>query len=392
VSSGDRSFFPGVQRSRFPAGSCGSPRGGIGSVSWPDGGPLPGLSPVCGRPGVTQDLLRIQLCLLSSRGLWHSSPQLPEPGFCLRGKKMLRAWPGAWRSVGLVCVSRIVLTRLLCGRIWTNEWTFLLKPTQSASGGFCTCPLKPSRWPQSLSSEMAVKCHHSPDRTPRSHRARRAGLTPSKHTPWCLPLTHQGTPLGGDGRKPGASGFTFHSLFLVFLGPQPRHMEVPRLGVEWELQLPAYTTAIATLDPSHVCDLHHSSRQCRILNPRSKARDRTRVLMDPSRVRYCCAMMRTPRFIFNPNQEPLGLPLQAWGAWRLGPLGGGESGVEVRLAPRGVRRELGWVAVVALGGSPGTQPVARSLGRQRAHLLQAFARQSPRERKKQSMEAPPGLC
>uniref|UniRef100_A0A8D0X3H5 Metallophosphoesterase domain containing 1 n=1 Tax=Sus scrofa TaxID=9823 RepID=A0A8D0X3H5_PIG len=29
-------------------------------------------------------------------------------------------------------------------------------------------------------------------------------------------------------------------------------------------------------------------------------------------------MMRTPRFIFNPNQEPLGLPLQAWGAWRLG--------------------------------------------------------------------------
>uniref|UniRef100_A0A8D0PS12 Metallophosphoesterase domain containing 1 n=1 Tax=Sus scrofa TaxID=9823 RepID=A0A8D0PS12_PIG len=40
--------------------------------------------------------------------------------------------------------------------------------------------------------------------------------------------------------------------------------------------------------------------------------------MDPSRVCYCCAVMRTPRFIFNPNQEPLGLPLQAWGAWRLG--------------------------------------------------------------------------
>ena len=27
-------------------------------------------------------------------------------------------------------------------------------------------------------------------------------------------------------------------------------MEVPRLGVESELQLPAYTTATATLDPS----------------------------------------------------------------------------------------------------------------------------------------------
>uniref|UniRef100_A0A8D1M8R1 Cystathionine beta-synthase n=1 Tax=Sus scrofa TaxID=9823 RepID=A0A8D1M8R1_PIG len=37
-------------------------------------------------------------------------------------------------------------------------------------------------------------------------------------------------------------------------------MEVPRVGVESELQLPAYTTATATSDPSRVCDLHHSSR------------------------------------------------------------------------------------------------------------------------------------
>ena len=35
-------------------------------------------------------------------------------------------------------------------------------------------------------------------------------------------------------------------FFLVFLGPQPWHLEVPRLGVEAELQLPAYTTATAT--------------------------------------------------------------------------------------------------------------------------------------------------
>ena len=32
-------------------------------------------------------------------------------------------------------------------------------------------------------------------------------------------------------------------LFFVFLGPHPLHMEVPRLGVQSELQLPAYTTA-----------------------------------------------------------------------------------------------------------------------------------------------------
>ena len=43
-------------------------------------------------------------------------------------------------------------------------------------------------------------------------------------------------------------------------------MEVPRLGVELELQLPAFTTATATQDPSRICDLYHSSRQCRILN------------------------------------------------------------------------------------------------------------------------------
>ena len=48
------------------------------------------------------------------------------------------------------------------------------------------------------------------------------------------------------------------SLFLsfVFLGLHPQHMEVSRLGVLLELQLPAYTTATATPDPSHVCSLH----------------------------------------------------------------------------------------------------------------------------------------
>ena len=38
-------------------------------------------------------------------------------------------------------------------------------------------------------------------------------------------------------------------LFLSFIGSHPRHMEVPRLGVELELWLLAYTTATATPDP-----------------------------------------------------------------------------------------------------------------------------------------------
>ena len=57
-------------------------------------------------------------------------------------------------------------------------------------------------------------------------------------------------------------------------------MEVPRLGVEAQLQLPANTTATATWDPSRVCDLYHSSRQRPILNPLSKAKDGTHVLLD----------------------------------------------------------------------------------------------------------------
>ena len=53
-----------------------------------------------------------------------------------------------------------------------------------------------------------------------------------------------------------------YSLFLLllilfyyyyfFLGPHLQPMEVPRLGGESELQLPAYTTATATQDPSHI--------------------------------------------------------------------------------------------------------------------------------------------
>jgi len=38
-------------------------------------------------------------------------------------------------------------------------------------------------------------------------------------------------------------GKNFYNLFSFFLGPHVHHMEVPRLGAELELQLPAYATA-----------------------------------------------------------------------------------------------------------------------------------------------------
>ena len=52
---------------------------------------------------------------------------------------------------------------------------------------------------------------------------------------------------------------------IIFSGPYVQHVEVPRLGVESELY-------------------HHSSQQCQILNPLSKARDRTCNLMVSSRI------------------------------------------------------------------------------------------------------------
>ena len=80
--------------------------------------------------------------------------------------------------------------------------------------------------------------------------------------------------------------FFFFFFFFAILGLHLQHMEVHRLGVKSELQLPACTTATATWNLSHVYDLHHSSWQRQILNPLSEARDRTHILMDASQIRF----------------------------------------------------------------------------------------------------------
>ena len=70
--------------------------------------------------------------------------------------------------------------------------------------------------------------------------------------------------------------------FIVFLGPHLQHMEVSRLGVDLELQLPAFTTATAKPDPNHACDSYRISRQCQIPNPQSRAKG-----PHGARVHYC---------------------------------------------------------------------------------------------------------
>ena len=69
-------------------------------------------------------------------------------------------------------------------------------------------------------------------------------------------------------------------ILFFFLRLYLQHMEVPRLEIESELQLPAYTTATATLDLSHICDLQCSLWQHQILYPLSEARDQTCILTD----------------------------------------------------------------------------------------------------------------
>ena len=71
-------------------------------------------------------------------------------------------------------------------------------------------------------------------------------------------------------------------------------MEVPRLGVQSELQLPAYATATAMQDPCGICDLHYSSWLCWILNPLSEARDGTPNLMVLSQIHCHCTMTGIP--------------------------------------------------------------------------------------------------
>ena len=87
-------------------------------------------------------------------------------------------------------------------------------------------------------------------------------------------------------------------FFFNLLGLLLQHVEVPRLGVQSELQLLAYATATAMPELSHGCDLHHSLWQRRILNPLSAARDRTHNLMVPSWIRFCCTTKGTPALCF----------------------------------------------------------------------------------------------
>ena len=84
-------------------------------------------------------------------------------------------------------------------------------------------------------------------------------------------------------------------------------------------------------DPSCLCDLHHSSWQCRILNPLSEARDRTRNLMVPSWIHFHFTA-GTPHHFLKPRLAVLSWKREAfpcrasclgWSLGRCRPVSGG---------------------------------------------------------------------
>ena len=96
--------------------------------------------------------------------------------------------------------------------------------------------------------------------------------------------------------------YTVKQIFVFFfLGSRPGHMEVPRLGIQLEIQPLAYTTATATPGLNCVCKPRHSSWQCQIqiLKPLSESRNGTHIFMNTSWVRYCWAQGYTLKKFLN---------------------------------------------------------------------------------------------
>ena len=103
------------------------------------------------------------------------------------------------------------------------------------------------------------------------------GRTPERKNPQGLKADHQSIRRFPRSVHEEQTPFLFLSFFPLL--ELQGHMEVPRLGGQ---------------NGAMAAGLHHGSEQCRILNPLSGARDGTCILMDTSRIRFCCATMGTP--------------------------------------------------------------------------------------------------
>jgi len=72
--------------------------------------------------------------------------------------------------------------------------------------------------------------------------------------------------------------FYFILFYFIIFTATPVAYGSSQTRVRIEATAEGYATATATPHPNHTFDLCHSLQQCRILNPLSKARNRTRIL------------------------------------------------------------------------------------------------------------------
>ena len=84
-------------------------------------------------------------------------------------------------------------------------------------------------------------------------------------------------------------------FFPLFLRASPVAFGSSQAGVELELQLLFYTTAIAMLDLRCILDPGPSMWQCLILNSLMEARDQTCILMDTSQILNPDSTTGTPK-------------------------------------------------------------------------------------------------
>ena len=90
------------------------------------------------------------------------------------------------------------------------------------------------------------------------------------------------------------------SIFLLFRAAFAAHGGYQASSLIEATPL-AYATATATQDPSHVCDLHHSSQQRWILNPMSEVKDQTCVLMDTAEPQWELLKLTILNFTLYPS-------------------------------------------------------------------------------------------